>query len=185
MNTVIETIMSRSSIRAYKTTPLSKEQLRTIIDAALAAPSARNMQPWTVNVLQNKELIDAWEAEIVDFFTKREDKPVVEILSSRKNKIFYDAPCVFVIPVNPQNTYSNMDAGILAQNITLAAKSLGLDSVILGFPSVVFQGENAESWKKKLLFPEGYVYGISVAVGYADMEKDPHELDQEKVIYIP
>lgn len=183
-NQVLETIKARSSIRAYKPQPLSKEQIDILIEAALAAPSARNMQPWTVNVLQNKSLIDEWEKAIVDYFVVREEKSVLELLSSRKNKIFYDAPCVFVIPINPENTYARMDAGILVENMALAAKSIGLDSVILGFPSVVFNSEKAEEWKKKLLFPEGFEYGISIAVGYADMEKLPHEIQPSKVIYI-
>ena len=184
-NQVIETIKSRSSIRAYKPQMLTEEQVKILIDAALASPSARNMQPWSINVLQNKELITELEKAIVDFFVQRDEKGVIDILKSRNNKVFYDAPCVFVIPIDPKNTYATIDAGILAQNIALAAKSIGLDSVILGFPSVVFSSERADEWKKKLLFPEGYAYGISVAVGYADMDKKPHELEYSKVIHIP
>lgn len=183
-NQVIEAIKSRRSIRAYKPEPLTEEQVKTLTEAALASPSARNMQPWSINVLQNKEIIDEWERSIVDFFVQRNDVAVIEIMKSRNNKIFYDAPCVFVIPISPQNSYASIDAGILAQNIALAAKSLGLDSVILGFPNVVFTSEKADEWKKKLMFPEGYVYGISVAVGYADMDKKPHELEYSKVVYI-
>lgn len=184
-NQVIETIKSRRSIRAYKPDSLSEEQVSVLVEAALASPSARNMQPWSINVLRNKELINEWERAIVDFFVQRDDKGVIEIMKSRNNKVFYDAPCVFVIPVNPENSYAPLDAGILAQNIALAAKSIGLDSVILGFPNVVFTGERADEWKKKLMFPEGYAYGISVAVGYADMDKKPHELEYSKVVYIP
>ena len=184
-NQVIETMKSRRSIRAYKPESLTKEQVKILTEAALASPSAKNMQPWSINVLQNKDLIDEWEKAIVDFFVQRDDKTVIDIMKSRNNKVFYDAPCVFVIPINPQNNYAQIDAGILAQNIALAAKSIGLDSVILGFPNVVFTSEKADEWKKKLMFPEGYGYGISVAVGYADMDKKPHELDYTKVVYIP
>lgn len=183
-NQVIETIKSRSSIRAYKPEHLSETQVNVLIEAALASPSARNLQPWRVHILQNKELIDEWERAIVDYFVQRDEKAVIEIMKERNNKVFYDAPCVFVIPINPQHGYAHMDAGILSQNIALAAKSLGLDSVILGFPSVVFNSEKAEEWKKKLMFPEGFNYGISVAVGYADMYKAPHALDYSKVVHI-
>ena len=47
-----------------------------------------------------------------------------------------------------------IDVGIAAQNIAVAAKSMGLDSVILGLPRVVFEGEIAENWKNKLQFPK-------------------------------
>jgi len=184
-NQVIETIKSRSSIRAYKPESLTEEQVKILTEAALASPSAMNLQPWSINVLQNKEIINEWEKDIVEFFVQREDKTVIDIMKSRNNKVFYDAPCVFVIPIDPQYYYAQIDAGILAQNISLAAKSIGLDSVILGYPNVVFISERAEEWKKKLMFPEGYGYGISVAVGYADMDKKPHELKFSKIVRIP
>jgi len=184
-NQVIETIKSRRSIRAYKPQPLSQEQIDILIEAALAAPSAKNMQPWSINVLQNKAVIDEWEKAVVNYFVQREDKVMLDILTSRKFRIFYDAPCVFVIPINLQSIYAAIDAGILVQNIALAAKSIGLDSVILGIPHVIFTSEKADEWKKKLSFPEGFVYGISIAVGYADMEKQPHVLEPSKVVYIP
>jgi nitroreductase len=70
------------------------------------------------------------------------------------------------------------------QNIALAAKSLGLDSVIVGMPGVIFNGEKADYLRKRLNVPEGYIYGIAIAVGIADMEKAPHELDPSKIITI-
>ncbi len=43
---MIEAIKARRSIRHFLPTPLSKEQLEEIVRAGMAAPSAKNLQPW-------------------------------------------------------------------------------------------------------------------------------------------
>ena len=45
---MIEAIKARRSIRHFLPTPLSKEQLEEIVRAGMAAPSAKNLQPWHV-----------------------------------------------------------------------------------------------------------------------------------------
>ena len=47
-------IYSRRSIRKFKDTPISKEQIEAIIQAGSAAPSAKNRQPWKCIVLGNQ-----------------------------------------------------------------------------------------------------------------------------------
>ncbi len=182
-NKVLETIKARSSIRAYQDKPLNKEQIDALVEASLASPSAMDRQPWHFIVVQNKSIINKLEKDVVSYFEKTGDEGIIQRLKSRNNKIFYDAPCVFIVSVKPEGMYQ-IDVGIAAQNIAIAAKSMELDSVILGLPAVVFNSENADMWKKNLQFPEGYEYGIAVAVGYADMEKEPHVMDHSKVTYI-
>ncbi len=181
VNKVLETIQSRSSIRAYQSKPLTKEQIQILTDAALASPSSMNRQPYQFIVVKNKALIQEWEQAAVDYFTEIGDSATRERLKSRNNKVFYNAPCVIVVAIENKGTYPLIDAGIAVQNIALAAKSIGLDSVILGLPSVVFAGENAAMWRKRLKLSEDHKYGIGIAVGYAAMEKFPHKPDPSKV----
>ena len=49
MHETLNVIHSRRSHRAYKAAPLTREQLDVLIDAALQAPSAMNLQPWKMN----------------------------------------------------------------------------------------------------------------------------------------
>ncbi len=44
--------------------------------------------------------------------------------------------------------------------------------------------DTAGFWKKKIGFPENFVYGLAVAVGYTAGEGKPHEPDMEKLSYI-
>ena len=51
---MIEAIKARRSIRHFLPTPLSKEQLEEIVRAGMAAPSAKNLQPWHFVVSEGK-----------------------------------------------------------------------------------------------------------------------------------
>lgn len=180
----MEAIKSRSSIRAYKSKPLTEEQKTVLQDAALASPSAMNRQPYRFIFINNKSVLNEMEQDVVNFFVAMNNEEVVERLKSRNNKVLYNAPCVIVIAIEDNNSYAKVDAGIAVENIALAAKSIGLDSVIVGMPGVVLSGEKADYWRKRINMPDGFTYGIGIAIGYADMEKSPHEPDPSKIITI-
>jgi len=77
-----------------------------------------------------------------------------------------------------------MDCGILSQNVSLAAHSLGLGSVICGMARIPLNGPNGCALKKRMNFPEGFDFGIAILVGTAKSGKEPHELDFSKVSYV-
>ncbi len=55
MNTT-EAIMSRRSVRKFDPEkPVTKEQIRSMLDAAMHAPSARNSRPWDFVVITKPE----------------------------------------------------------------------------------------------------------------------------------
>lgn len=179
-NFVLETIWTRRSIRKYQERALSEEQIEKLVKMALMAPSARNLQPWQLGVVTDQKLILEFETAIIQHFQDAGDEWVIAHNKSRNNKIFYDAPVVFVISMEEG---CGVDVGIMAQNLTLAAKGMGLDSVILGFPRVVFAEEYQGKWAQRFRFPENHVYGISVAVGYGAEDGRSREPDFSKVEY--
>ncbi|GHV60577.1 nitroreductase [Spirochaetia bacterium] len=181
-NSTLDAIFARRSVRAYTAQKVGDETIALLARAALAAPSGTNAQPVNVIVVQDTGLVLELEKAVVDFFVKTGNTAVTERNKSRNNKIFYDAPVVFFLAVKNK---AAADAGIMSENLAIAAESLGLGSVILGLPSVVFNDpETAGKWKAKLGFPEGYEYGLAVAVGYAADQGKPHEIDLGKISYI-
>ncbi|MBQ9577135.1 MAG: nitroreductase family protein [Muribaculaceae bacterium] len=54
----IENIMTRTSIRKYKDQPVEQEKIDIMLKAAMAAPTAMNMQPWHFIVIDDKNTID-------------------------------------------------------------------------------------------------------------------------------
>ncbi|MFP3089551.1 nitroreductase family protein [Treponema sp. TIM-1] len=181
-NIVLDAIFTRRSTRAYTNKKVDAETVALLAKAALAAPSGSNAQPVNVLIVQNVPLILELERAVVNYFVKTGDEAVVERIKSRKNKVFYDASTVFFLAVKNN---AAVDVGIMAENIAIAATSLGIANVILGLPRVVFYDPDTVAyWKEKLRFPEGYEYGLAVAVGYAAEEGKPHEIDLSKVSYL-
>jgi len=183
MNETLKTIAERYSCRNFTGAPLSEAQINTLVDAALAAPSAMNLQPWHVIVVTDKALIDEMDDVAMSVLAAEEDKSVYERIKSRGGKVFYNAPCMVMI-ASDGSDHGLMDCGILSQNVALAAHSLGLGNVICGMARIPLNGPQGEEFKRRMQFPEGYGFGMSVLVGTAKSGKAPHELDMNKVTYI-
>ena len=95
-NQVVDCIMSRRSIRAYKPEQIKDEELKTILECAINAPSARNSQPWEVRVMQNKEAIENLNKEVIaDMIEKRPEAK--ERFADENASVFFHAPTLLVV----------------------------------------------------------------------------------------
>jgi len=183
MNETLKTIAERYSCRDFSGAPLSDEQIKALVEAALASPSAQNNMPWHIIVITDKALIDELDAEGMSILKAAPDQTYYERLMSRGGKMLYNAPCLIMI-ASDGSLFSPVDCGIVSQNVSLAAQSLGLGSVIVGLLSMVMSGPRGDEFKKRMKFPDGYGFGISVLVGKVKSGKIPHEIDAGKVTYI-
>ncbi len=178
-NQVLDTIKSRSSIRAYTPEKLTEDQIAALKEAALASPTAMNKQSQRYYFITSPELKQTIEQATVQAFAQ--NSTISKHLASRNNKVLYDAPLFIVIAVEEQNAYGKVDAGIAVQNLALAAKSLGLDSVILGLPAAAFAQQTI---KEQTGFAAGYEYGVGIAIGYKAEGKEPHKVNFDHIIEI-
>lgn len=186
MNEILKAMSARYACRDFKEEMPEDEKLQAIAQAAIQAPSALNIQPWRVIVVKNKELISDMEFEGMSYLAGMEDKSTYNRIMGRGGRLFYGAPCMIIVPIESKHHDSAvLDCGIVCQNITLAATSLQLGSVICGLTRLVLDNSNrAEEFCKRLNFPDGYEFGCSVLIGYPNTAKEPHEPDKEKIIYI-
>lgn len=182
MNDTLKTIKNRYSCRNYTGEPVEQEKLEAIALAGIQAPSAMNNQPWEIIVIKDKALIDEMDAATMEALSKGEDKSLYERMMSRGGKMFYNAPCMIVVAKLPN---TDLDCGIVIENLALAASSLGLGNVICGLAGLAFATEKGEYFKSKII-PEGYELGMTILIGYAtDTEGGmPHEVDMGKVKYV-
>ena len=181
MNDTLRTIAARYSCRSYETRAIEKEKLEAIALAAVQSPSGMNGQPWQIVVITDKSLIDEMDVESMHTLSESGDKAAYNRFMERGGKIFYNAPCMFMILKKPG---SDMDCGIISENIALAASSLGLGNVICGMAGVPLSGPKGAEYKKKIGFPDGFEYGVAVLVGYAKEARAPHEPDMSKIRYL-
>jgi len=181
MNETLNVIAKRYSCRAYESRLPEKSKLEAIAAAAVQSPSGMNRQPWQIIVLTNKDFIDEMDAEGMKILAEAEDKTAYNRFMDRGGKLYYNAPCMFLILKKPG---TDLDAGIVSENIALAASSLGLGNVICGMASIAFNGAKGEEYKQKSGFSDGWEFGMAVLVGYAEKEGAPHEPDMSKIRFI-
>jgi len=180
-NEVLSVIKARSSIRAYTDEKLTAEELAVLKEAALASPTAMNRQNQRFIFVTDDAKRTELEKGIFESILSHGDPAFVERMKSRGGRITYNAPLVVIICA-AQGHFARVDAGIAVENIALAAKSIGLDSVILGMPEGAFTGEEGRAMRESFKFPEGYEYCIAISVGHRAMDKEPHEWDESHVI---
>ena len=183
MNEILKCITERYSCRAYEDTPLTDEQIKTLVDAALISPSGMNLQPWHLTVVTDKALLEELDADGVAILAAMEDKKRYERIMSRGGKMLYNAPCLIIV-TNDGSKWAAIDSGVICQTVTLAAHSMGLGSCILGLGGVPLLGPRGEEFKNRLQIPEGYEFAIGILVGISKIGPAPHEHVMDKVTYI-
>lgn len=182
MNDVLKTIAKRYSCRAFNGVMPDDETLQAIAKAAVAAPSGTNRQPWRVIISKDTALIKEIDDEGMSILKANPDQSAYERMMGRGGKMLYNAPCMMVVVIEPDDR-AVMDCGIVAENISLAATSLGVDNVICGMIGMPLSGPKGDDFKKRLCFPDGFVFGISILLGYAEKTAAPHEPDLGKIIF--
>ena len=181
MNETLKTIAERFSCRNYTGELIQKDFIEAIGHAGLQAPSTMNLQQWEIIAIQNKELLDEMDEAALEYLKENHDDMYQRILG-RGGKVFYNSACLFLI-LTPENAHQgvSMDVGIVAQNLTLAAKSLELGSGIVYMSTFPFMHpKKGEYLKEKIGWKKGYNFGIGVLVGHENIEPTPHEINLEK-----
>lgn len=176
-NAVINAIMERRSIRKYLDKPVEHEKLEIVVRCGINAPSGMNRQPWIVRVVENQQLIN----DVTEVY-KKENAEQVKRDPTFKN-MFRNAPNLICV-CTPKNG-GDLDAGLLGENMMLAAQSLGLGTCCLGGPvRFLNSNPNAKFFLDKLDIPEGYQLNYILAIGYPDESPAAKPRDASKVKYV-
>lgn len=176
-NQVVETIMSRRSIRKYKPQPVEREKMEQIINCGINAPNGMNKQSWEIRVVDNPEFING----ITDLYKK--ENPKAAERPGFKN-MFNNAPTVVFIANDPSYELSQIDCGLLGENMVLSAWSMGIGSCCLGGPVRFMKSPAAADYLKRLEFSEGYELLYAIAFGYPDETPAAKPRKAEKVRFI-
>ena len=180
-NPVIENIMARRSVRAYKEQAVPRELLEQVVECGINAPNAMNAQQWEVRVVESKAWIDkATEAYKQSVKGTPAEKMVAE--PSFKN-MFRNAPAVIFIGHKPSK-YTAVDCGLMAENMMLAAQSLGLGTVCMASPVMFLTQPAGAEFLSSLSFSDGYEPLICIGIGYADEAPAAKPRNKDVIKYI-
>lgn len=175
-NEVIETIMARRSIRKYKTQPVEAEKLQEILKCGINAPNGMYKQSWQIRVVQNPEFL----AEIDKGFMAYKEKTGMK----GRSRAFYGAPCLIFVAYDLNYDLSQIDCGLLGENIMLAAQSLGLGTCCLGQVTRYLMSEDAQDMLARLAIPATHKLVYAISLGYPDEAPAAKPRDMQRVKFI-
>ena len=115
-NATLDVIHSRKSVRNYTDEPVSKEQIATLIKAAMAAPTGMDRRPWEFIVVTDKDIMREW-ADTLPYGSMLKKAQVAIVVCGRTDSNKGGSP------------YWYIDCSAATQNLLLAAESIGLGAV--------------------------------------------------------
>lgn len=159
---VLTAIKTRRSVRRYKATPVDEKTLVQVLEAARWSPSWANTQCWRFIVVRN----DSIKVELANVLSTNnpatnaiKTAPLVIVACAEVKKSgFYRGE-----PVTNKGDWCLFDVGLAMENLALAAHSLGLGAVHVGY----FDAKKAEAI---LGVPEGFCVVEMTPLGYPDGE---------------
>jgi len=120
MNPQLDFIFTRRSVRKYLAKEIPAEMLHDLLEAGMAAPSARATDPWHFIVISKRETLDRMVGALPN------------------GKMLLTAPAAIVVcgdmhrALEGFESYMLQDVSAAVENILLAAGALGLGSCWLG-----------------------------------------------------
>lgn len=159
---LIQTIFARRSIRKYTDEPVSEVDVKTLLEAAMAAPSASNLKPWHFVVVTERQTLDNLAK------------------AHPHGKMLFEAPsCIAVCGAPATSRYWVQDCSAATENLLLAATALGLGAVWLG---VYPREERVVAVRRILGLPETITPLNLISIGHAAEEKEPRtQYDEARV----
>ena len=138
---LIQTIMTRSSVRTFLDKPVSDETVEQLLKAAMAAPSAKNSQPWAFVVIRDRAQLEKLGASL----------PNAKMTATAPVAV---AICGVLDKARPGEAreYWIQDAAAATENFLLAAHALGLGAVWTGVHPI---SERIRILKDALNLPAG------------------------------
>ena len=150
-------VNQRQSCRKFNDKPLSVETVKDIAKQAMLAPSACNSQPWKMYLVTSPEKV---ELTALALGSKSHNKFLTE---AKAFIVFADRIATLKPGVKyDRNHFVKYDIGELLAYITLTAKSMGIESCIIG---MVKQDLITSAVGLK----DGEQCNVAVALGYSDI----------------
>ncbi|HQC42482.1 MAG TPA: nitroreductase family protein [Verrucomicrobiota bacterium] len=156
--TKLDCIFGRRSIRLYTDKSVDEESIQTLLQAAMAAPSARACDPWRFLVLTQRNVIDS-VSELLPYGKMLKMAPLAIVV------------CGDITKAHSQSlSYMLQDCSAATENILIAAHVLGLGGVWLG----VHPNEDRMAGIRKLFtLPEEIIPVNVLSIGYPAEVKEP------------
>ena len=180
-NEVLENMMTRRTIRRFKEEQISEEELQAVLNAGMYAPSAGGRQGVLFVVSQNREMNEKLGRIKRNNSTVKMSTDTVYISKEQPSiaddpnifNAFYDAPTVITLFVPKNFLFAPYDASAAAENMLLAAHSIGLGACYIGSAWESFADPYGQEVLREWNIRTDYFAALHVLLGYPKDEQAP------------
>lgn len=161
----LSVIQNRKSVRDFITEkPVSQDDIRTIIQAGMAAPSGRDARPWQIVVVDDRTILDNMASGL----------PYAKMLA--------EAPLAIVVCGDTtQSSYWYVDCSAVTENILLAVEALGLGAV---WTAAYPYKERMDVVSRNIGLPAHIKALCVIPLGYPSKDYKPKDkYDESKIHY--
>ena len=149
-------------MRSYTNAPVSREQIDTLLRAAMAAPTGKDMRPWKFVVVNDPEAMKSLAAEL----------PKAKMLQEAPIAVAVCGDLSVTDKDGKSSTNWTFDCSAATENLLLAAEAMGLGAVWTG---VYPYDERLEAVKRALNLPDHIIPLALVPVGHPKGDPQPKD----------
>ena len=162
-NAALDNIFARKSVRTYLNKGVEEEKIDLMLRAGMAAPTGRDIRPWEFVVVSDRAKLDSMAAAL----------PYAKMLTQARNAIIVCGDSV-------RSSYWYLDCSAAAQNILLAAESLGLGAV---WTAAYPYEDRMQVVRKYTNLPDNILPLCVIPFGYPATKENPKQKFDEKKIH--
>lgn len=154
----LENIFGRRSVRVYRPGTISEQTVTSLLEAAMAAPSAVARDPWRFVVIRQPEMLRRVAEKL----------PHGQMLTTAAVGIIVCGD--LTVAHDQQLSYMLQDCSAAVENLLLAVQAHGLGACWLG---VHPRQDRIDHLKAVLGLPESVIPVAGIAIGYPGEDKEP------------
>jgi nitroreductase len=188
---LMNVIKQRRAVREYADRQVDRSRVEKLIDTAILAPSAMNLQPWAFAVLLGRERVEDFARHAkVWLLANFSQTPLSQgsggarlrqMLEDPNYVLFHHAPALVTVLAKSSDSQSAEDCCLAAEILMLAARDEGLGTCWIGL---------ARPWldlpatKRELGLPEHYRVIAPMVLGYPKAWPESHGRNPAEVHWL-
>ena len=172
----MDAIRDRRAVREYTDAVVERAAIERLVNAAILAPSAMNLQPWAFAALLDRKQIGEYSGHIknwlmANFSATSFDPSLRKTIEGEGYSVFHGAPALVLILAKSSQEQAFEDCCLAAENLMLAARNEGLGTCWVGL---------ARPWlnllwtKRDLGLPEHHQVVAPIVLGYPKAWPESH-----------
>lgn len=168
-NAAYMNIIGRTSVRRYTDEPVADDLKRSLLHAAMSAPSGVNRQPWEFILVDDKKLLESL-AEALPYAKMAATAPMAIVPCGDSDR--------FLEGIDSELWVQDLSAA--SENILLAAHALGLGGV---WTCLYPHSDRMEAVRKILNVPDKLIPFNLIPVGHPSKDAEPMDKWHPERIY--